>query len=122
MSMRTLKAHVRNGRLIMNEPTDIQEGSEIELAIADDEDNLDEQERERLHRALRKSWASAKRGDTRPVREIMRAAAGNVQEIRDPEQGETGRTRPRLVRPRRGNLHRAQLAGPFLDLFRRSSS
>ena len=78
----------------MDEPTDIPEGSEIELVIADDDENLDEKERERLHRALRKSWASAKRGDTRPVREIMRAAAGNVQEIRDPEQGETGRTRP----------------------------
>ena len=49
----------------MDEPTDIRE---IELVIADDEVNLDEKERERLHRALRKSWASAKRGDTRPVR------------------------------------------------------
>jgi hypothetical protein len=51
----------------MDEPTDIPEGSEIELVIAADEENLDEKERERLHRALRKSWASAKRGDTRPV-------------------------------------------------------
>jgi hypothetical protein len=66
--MQTLKAHVRNGRLIMDEPTDILEGSEIELVIAGDEDNLDDKERERLHRALRKSWASANRGDTRPVR------------------------------------------------------
>jgi hypothetical protein len=74
--MQTLKAHVRNGRLIMDEPTDIPEGSEIELVIADDEDNLDEQERERLHRALRKSWASAKRGDTRPVQEIVRKLKG----------------------------------------------
>jgi hypothetical protein len=74
--MQTLKAHVRNGRLIMDEPTDIPEGSEIELVIAGDEDNLDEKERERLHRALRKSWASAKRGDTRPVQEIMRKLKG----------------------------------------------
>jgi hypothetical protein len=29
--MQTLRAHVRNGRLIMDEPTDIPEGSEIEL-------------------------------------------------------------------------------------------
>jgi hypothetical protein len=72
--MQTLKAHVRNGRLIMDEPTDIPEGSEIELVIADDEDN--EKERERLHRALRKSWASARRGDTRPVQEIMRKLKG----------------------------------------------
>jgi hypothetical protein len=60
----------------MDEPTDIPEGSKIELVIADDADNLDERERERLHRALRKSWASAKRGDTRPVREIMRKLKG----------------------------------------------
>jgi len=74
--MQTLKAHVRNGRLIMDEPTDIPEGSEIELVIAGDEDDLDEKERERLHRALRKSWASAKRGDTRPAQEIMRKLKG----------------------------------------------
>ena len=75
--MQTLKAHVRNGRLIMDEPTDIPEGSEIELVIADDDDdNLDDKERERLHRALRKSWASAKRGDTRPVQEIIRKLKG----------------------------------------------
>ncbi len=61
----------------MDEPTDIPEGSEIELVIADDGDNLDEKERERLHRALRKSWASAKRGDTRPVREIMPKLKGD---------------------------------------------
>jgi hypothetical protein len=60
----------------VDEPTDIPEGSKIELVIADDADNLDERERERLHRALRKSWASAKRGDTRPVREIMRKLKG----------------------------------------------
>jgi hypothetical protein len=74
--MQTLKAHVRNGRLIMDEPTDIPEGSEIELVIADDEENLDEKEQERLHRALRKSWASAKRGDTRPLQDIMRKLKG----------------------------------------------
>jgi hypothetical protein len=74
--MQTLKAYVRNGRLVMDEPTEIPEGSEIELAIAADADDLDEEERERLHRALRKSWASAKRGKTRPAQAIVRKLKG----------------------------------------------
>jgi hypothetical protein len=34
--MATLKAVVRNGRLVLNEPTDLPEGHELELAVVDD--------------------------------------------------------------------------------------
>ncbi len=69
--MQTLKAYVRKGRLLMDEPTEIPEGTEIELIVANDADDLEEEERKQLHRVLRKSWASARSGRTRPVQEIV---------------------------------------------------
>lgn len=62
MLMSTLRALVRNRRLIMNEPTDLPEGTEIELTAMDPADELDEEERARLHAALQQSWASAQAG------------------------------------------------------------
>lgn len=47
-----LKAHVRGGRLVLDEPTDLPEGTEVALVPADEEDNLDDQDRARLHAAL----------------------------------------------------------------------
>jgi hypothetical protein len=35
--MQTVRARVRNGRLVIDEPTDLPEGSEVELAVFDDE-------------------------------------------------------------------------------------
>ena len=35
--MLTVRARVRNGRLVVDEPTDLPEGTEIELAASEDE-------------------------------------------------------------------------------------
>lgn len=50
LAVRTVRGRVRNGRLVVDEPTDLPEGTEVELASVDDE--LDDEERERLHAAL----------------------------------------------------------------------
>ena len=34
--MHTVRARVRNGRLLVDEPTDLPDGSEVELAVLDD--------------------------------------------------------------------------------------
>jgi hypothetical protein len=47
--MAPLRARVKNGRLILDEPTNLPEGTEVELAPVDE---LDDQERARLHAAL----------------------------------------------------------------------
>ena len=41
-SMEALKAVVRNGRLILNEATNLPEGAEVELAVVHDHDDDDE--------------------------------------------------------------------------------
>ena len=37
--MKSLRAVVRNGRLFLDEPTDLPDGSEVELAIVQDRDD-----------------------------------------------------------------------------------
>ena len=48
--MQALKAHVRGGRLVVDEPTDLPDGTEVELVAVDEE--LDPEERARLDAAL----------------------------------------------------------------------
>jgi hypothetical protein len=59
--VQSLKAHVRKGRLVLDEPTDLPEGTEVSLTVTDD-DELDDDERARLHESLRRSMAQAKAG------------------------------------------------------------
>jgi hypothetical protein len=63
----TLKALVRSGRLIMDEPVDLPEGTEVELVPADDGDSLDEEDRARLHAALERSAAQFRAGQGIPA-------------------------------------------------------
>jgi hypothetical protein len=49
--MRALKAHVKAGRLLLDEPTDLPDGAEVRVALVDDVD-LDDSERAKLHAAI----------------------------------------------------------------------
>jgi hypothetical protein len=62
--MQQLKARVHNGRLQRDEPTDLPEGTEVPLEIADDWDALDDAERAELHESLRESIEQMKAGQT----------------------------------------------------------
>ena len=67
MTMQPLRAHVKNGRLLLDEPTDLPEGEVIELmpvddVLAADDDHLDDEERSALHAELDASIAEAKGG------------------------------------------------------------
>jgi hypothetical protein len=60
--MQALKAVVKNGRLVMDEPTELPEGTELVLAVVDKGDDVDDAERARLHESLRRSIAQARAG------------------------------------------------------------
>ena len=67
--MQPVKAHVHNGRLVLDEPTDLPEGEVIELVPIDEVlaggvDYLDDEERQRLHESLRESIHQMKAGQT----------------------------------------------------------
>ena len=49
--MKALKAQVRAGRLVLDEPTNLPEGAEVRVALVDD-DELDDKERAELHAAI----------------------------------------------------------------------
>lgn len=61
-AMQPLKAVVRNGRIVMDEPTELPEGTELVLTVLDEGDDLDDTDRARLHASLRRSMAQAKAG------------------------------------------------------------
>jgi hypothetical protein len=69
--MSPLRARVEKGRLILDEPTTLPEGTVIDLVADDEGDNLTDEERRALHAALTKSWASAEAGRLRPASEII---------------------------------------------------
>jgi hypothetical protein len=53
----TVKATVRAGRLVVDEPTTLPDGTEVELLPLDPGDWLDDADRAALHRALAQSEA-----------------------------------------------------------------
>lgn len=65
-----LKAVVRNGRLTLDEPTDLPEGDVVQLVPAD-HDALDDEARALLHASLDRAWAQEKAGQGRPAASFL---------------------------------------------------
>lgn len=70
--MRALKAEVWDGQLT-GEPAMLSRGIQMDLAQVDTEDELDEEERARLHDALREAWEGARAGQTISAEEFLRS-------------------------------------------------
>lgn len=71
--MSPLRARVQNGRIQLDEPTTLREGTVIDLVADDEGDDLTVQERQALHEALSASSKSAEAGRLRPAAEILSA-------------------------------------------------
>lgn len=69
--MSPLKAQVRNGRIVLDEPTTLPDGTVIDLVADDEGDDLTDEERRALHEALSASWKSAEAGHLRPASAIL---------------------------------------------------
>jgi len=68
----TLKAHVLEGRLVVDEPTHLPEGTEVELLPLDPGDWLDPEDRAALHRALAASQEDIEAGRLIDAEEVLR--------------------------------------------------
>jgi hypothetical protein len=68
----TLKARVKAGRLVVDEPTELPEGTEIELLPLDPGDWLDDGDGAGLHRALSDSDEDVKAGRLLDAEVILR--------------------------------------------------
>jgi hypothetical protein len=69
--MSPLRARVENGRLVLDEPTTLPDGTVVDLVAADEGDDLTDEERRALHEALSASWKSAEEGRLRPASAIL---------------------------------------------------
>jgi hypothetical protein len=69
--MSPLRARVENGRLVLNEPTTLPDGTVVDLVADDEGDDLSDEERHALHEALSSSWKSAEAGNLRPASAIL---------------------------------------------------
>ena len=67
----TITARVQNGRLVLDEPTPLPEGSVGELKVIDG-DNLDDEERGRLHASIEEGLEDADAGRVISADESLR--------------------------------------------------
>lgn len=71
MNLHLLKGRVTDGRLVIDAPVQLPEGTQVDVAIVDPGDNLDAVERAHLDNVLAQSWAQARAGQTRPANELL---------------------------------------------------
>ncbi len=67
----TLRGHIENGKIVVDEGVDLPDGTEVRLTLVNDADDLDEEDRARLHAALDESQAEIDRGEGVPAREVI---------------------------------------------------
>jgi hypothetical protein len=70
--MQRLRACVRGGRLVLDEPTELPEGTVLDLVVDDEGDDLDDAERAALDRAISQAAESLRAGLGRPTDEVLR--------------------------------------------------
>ena len=58
IAMRVLKAHIKGGQVVMDEPTELPEGEEVQVVL----DEMDEAERAALEAAIEESEAEFEAG------------------------------------------------------------
>ena len=69
--MSGVRARVKNGRLVVDEPTSLPEGTVLDLVVDDEGDDLDATERARRDEALVKAWQQAQSGMGRPAQDVL---------------------------------------------------
>lgn len=68
----TITAMVRDGRIVVNAPTDLPDGTTVTLLPLDPGDWLDEANRAALHEALGQSEADVEAGRLEDAAEVLR--------------------------------------------------
>jgi hypothetical protein len=76
-SMTALRTTVREGRLVLDVPTNLPEGTEVALVPVDGWDDLDEEDRRRLHEALLASEEDIAHGRVFTAEEILGELRGS---------------------------------------------
>lgn len=67
----TLRAHIANGRLVVDESVDLPDGAEVQIAVVDGGDQLDDEDRARLHAAIEQAQDELDRGEGIPAAKFL---------------------------------------------------
>ena len=67
----SIRAKVSSGRIVVDEPTLLPEGTTPNLVVDDEGDDLDDAERAALDAHLAAAWKSAQAGKLRPADELV---------------------------------------------------
>jgi hypothetical protein len=65
------RGQVHGGRLMVDEPIDLPDGTEVALSVVEDGDELDDEDRARLHTAIRAGQAELDRGEGTPAADFI---------------------------------------------------
>lgn len=68
-----MRARVINGRLQLDAPTTLPEGTVLDLVVDDEGDELDDAQRAALNAAISRAWASVTGGQRRPAADVIEA-------------------------------------------------
>ena len=71
--MSALKARVHNGRLVLDIPTSLPEGTELELVVDDGKEPMDDAERAALLASLDEGLDDADAGRTKPASAVLQS-------------------------------------------------
>lgn len=69
--MSAIRARVHNGRLVVDEPTVLPEGTVLDLVVDDEGDALDSAERQALDAAISSAWRSIGEGRGRLAADVL---------------------------------------------------
>lgn len=69
--MTELRARVTGGRLILDEPTDLPEGTVLDLVVDDEGDDLDAAERASLDAAIVRAWEQVQSRSAIPAEDVL---------------------------------------------------
>jgi hypothetical protein len=69
--MSAIRARVENGRLLVDEPTSLPEGTVLDLVVDDEGDSLDGAEREALDAAILSAWRAVQEGHGRLAADVL---------------------------------------------------
>ncbi len=70
--MTIVRGHVRSGRIVIDEPTDLPEGTAVDLALLDAEDDLSPEERAELDASIDRGLSQADRGEGSSTEDVLR--------------------------------------------------
>jgi hypothetical protein len=67
----SVRATVQNGRLVLDQPTELPDGTVLDLVLDDEGDELDDRQREALNAAIARSLRQSDEGRTAPADAII---------------------------------------------------